>query len=74
MRRNDVLEVLRAHNVPEAIRSRHPEVPWRDIVATPNRLIHAYPGVDPGIVWRTVAKDMPPLRTALRDLLEAEVG
>ena len=60
-------------NVPEAIRSRHPEVPWRDIVATPNRLIHGYPGVDSGIVWQTVVKDIRPLRTALRDLLKAEV-
>ncbi len=74
MRRNDVLEVLRAHNVPEAVRARHLKVPWREILATRNRLIHGYPGVDSGIVWRTVAKDMPPLRTALRDLLEAEVG
>ncbi len=31
-----------------------------------------YPGVDSGIVWRTIVKDIPPLRTALRALLAAE--
>lgn len=59
-------------NVPDQVRARHAEVPWRDIVATRNRLIHGYPGVDPGIVWQTVANDIPALQDALEWLLEAE--
>ena len=33
-----------ATHVPDAIRAAHPQVPWRLIVATRNRLIHGYPG------------------------------
>ena len=35
-----------ATHIPDAIREQHPEVPWRAIVGTRNRIIHAYLGVD----------------------------
>lgn len=63
-----------ATKVPGRIRERHQGVPWRDMVATRNRLIHGYPGVDSGVVWETSTRDIPELRTALRVLLEAEAG
>lgn len=33
-----------ATHVPDAVRAAHPQVPWRMIVATRNRLIHGYLG------------------------------
>jgi uncharacterized protein with HEPN domain len=41
-----------AAQVSEALRSRHPEVPWPQIVAFRNILVHAYFGVDWAEVWR----------------------
>ena len=38
-----------------------------------DRLIHGYFGVNPEIVWITVVKDLPPLKDALKKVLE-EVG
>ena len=35
-----------ATHVPDAIRAAHPNVPWRLVVATRNRLIHGYLGID----------------------------
>jgi uncharacterized protein with HEPN domain len=35
-----------ASHVPEEVRSDHPQVPWRLMVATRNRLIHGYLGID----------------------------
>ena len=35
-----------ATHVPEDVRAAHRQVPWRLVVATRNRLIHGYLGVD----------------------------
>jgi uncharacterized protein with HEPN domain len=48
-----------------------PEVPWRDIVAMRNRLIHGYFSIDLDRVWDTVTDDLPPLINALEAGLEA---
>ena len=34
-----------ATHVPDAIRRAHPQIPWRLIIATRNRLIHGYRNV-----------------------------
>lgn len=47
----------------------HPNVPWRDIVAMRNRLIHGYFDVDLDRVWDTVTDDFPPLLALLEDAL-----
>jgi uncharacterized protein with HEPN domain len=58
-----------ASHVSVEFRERHPEVPWRDIVAMRNRLIHAYRSVDPDIVWTTVQGAIPDLIDGIEDLL-----
>ncbi|MDQ3459196.1 MAG: DUF86 domain-containing protein [Deinococcota bacterium] len=51
-------------------RQAHPHIPWRDLVAMRNRLIHAYFDVNLDIVWRTVTEELPRL---CKDLEEALV-
>lgn len=53
-------------------RAAHPEVPWRQMKAARNVLIHAYEGTDPKIVWGIVERDIPPLLTAVKLLLEGK--
>jgi uncharacterized protein with HEPN domain len=38
-----------------------PEVPWPEIVALRNRLIHGYDTIDLDIVWTIVSADLPKL-------------
>ena len=59
-----------AAHIPETVRDAHPEIPWREIVGTRNRLIHAYLGIDNDIVWDIVCNDVPALLPALRTLLD----
>jgi len=59
-----------AMRIPERVRDAHPEIPWRTIIGTRNRLIHGYLGIDNDIVWDIVCKDVPALLPALRGLLE----
>ena len=56
-----------ATHIPDAVREAHPEIPWRQIVATRNRLIHGYLGIDNDTLWSIVERDTP----ALLELLYA---
>jgi len=60
-----------ANRVATEIRSSHPTLPWRDIVAMRNRLIHAYFDVDLDRVWDTVMDDLPPLVAELERILHS---
>ena len=57
-----------ATHVPDAIRAAHPQVPWRLVVATRNRLIHGYLGIDNDTLWSIVVSDVPALLANLRAL------
>lgn len=57
-----------ATHVPDDVRSNHPEIPWRLIIATRNRLIHAYLGIDDDTVWSIIRDDIPRLLQALKDV------
>jgi len=61
-----------ATHVPEAVRLAHPEVPWRQVVATRNRLIHAYLGIDNDTLWSIVETDVPALIPELRRLRQGD--
>jgi uncharacterized protein with HEPN domain len=60
-----------ASRVPEAIRTAHPEIPWRMVVATRNRLIHGYLGIDDDTIWSIVQDDVPKLLDQLRSMTAA---
>ena len=55
-----------ATRVPDDVRHAHSQVPWRMIVATRNRLIHAYFGIDKDTLWSIVVTDVPALLPTLR--------
>jgi uncharacterized protein with HEPN domain len=60
-----------AAHVPDAIRAAQPQVPWRLVVATRNRLIPGYLGIDNDTLWSIVVSDMPALLVNLRGLKSA---
>lgn len=43
------------------LRAAHPEVPWKLIAGTRDKLIHFYEGVDLEEVWKMVISDLPQL-------------
>ena len=64
-----------ARHIAANVRRRHPQVPWQDMVAMRNKLIHEYFGVDLEVLWRTVQQDLPVLADAIRGMLaQMEAG
>ena len=71
--RNPELIGEAATHVPDDVRAAHPQVPWRLVVATRNRLIHGYLGIDNDTLWSIVVSDVPALLPTLRTVKDAAV-
>ncbi len=52
----------------EEAKAAAPDVPWRQIAGTRDRLIHGYFQVDLQAVWIMVERDLPPLLSAVERL------
>ncbi len=67
-----VLEIIgeASKKVPDSLKSMYPEIPWRDVAGTRDKLIHGYFDVDLEIVWRSLLEDLPPLRKTVARMLE----
>jgi len=67
-----LLEILgeAAARVTPELRQRHPEIPWRDVADTRNRVIHEYFDMDLGIVEAIIRDDLPVLTGQLEAVLK----
>jgi len=59
-----------ATHIPAEIRADHPEIPWRMIIATRNRVIHGYLGIDNDILWSIICDEIPVLLSLLKLIKE----
>jgi len=57
-----------ARHIPDEVRAEYSAIPWRQMVATRNQLIHGYLGIDNDILWNIIKKDIPSLRPELERL------
>ena len=58
-----------ARRLPQSLRNRHPELPWRAIMGAGNVYRHDYDNVAEEIVWRTVQNNLAPLLEAVESEL-----
>jgi uncharacterized protein with HEPN domain len=62
-------------HLPERLRASEPDVPWREVASIGNVLRHSYHRVDDEVIYVIVTRQLEPLETAVRRLLDrAEAG
>jgi len=57
-------------NVPDEIRNRYPEIPWRTMAGMRDVMIHAYFGIDYETVWKATIENLPKLEPILKKVLD----
>ncbi|MEO7224175.1 MAG: HepT-like ribonuclease domain-containing protein [Devosia sp.] len=58
-----------SRGLPEDLRARHPEIPWRAVAGAGNVYRHDYDGVQERYILRTVREALPPLLAAVESEL-----
>ena len=56
--------------IPEEVRNRYPEIPWKRVAGLRDRLIHDYWGTDMPIVMFVVRENLPKLDETVHQILQ----
>ena len=59
-----------AKNIPASLRTKHADVPWKDIAGMRDKLVHEYFGIQYEVVWETIRNRLPPLRSLIEAMLK----
>ena len=57
-------------NIPEEVKEKYCQIPWKDIAGMRDKLIHEYFGIDYEILWETIKHRIPELRGEWLKILE----
>jgi uncharacterized protein with HEPN domain len=57
-------------NIPDTIRGKYSDVPWRRMIGLRNITAHEYFGVDLSIIWEIVTKNLPETKPKIKLILE----
>jgi uncharacterized protein with HEPN domain len=57
-------------HIPNSIRNKYPEIPWKDIAGMRDKVIHFYFGVNLERVWKTCKEDIPEIKLLIKKIIE----
>ncbi|MDA8389109.1 MAG: DUF86 domain-containing protein [Nitrospiraceae bacterium] len=60
-------------NIPDAVREKYKDIPWRDMAGMRDKVSHFYFGINFNKVWLAVKKDIPILKPKIKQVL-ADLG
>jgi len=58
-----------AKNIPDELRARYSDIPWREMAGMRDKVIHSYFEVDFETVWIILHEDIPALKPAIEKML-----
>jgi uncharacterized protein with HEPN domain len=61
-----------SRRIPESFKDKYPDVAWNKAIGMRNILIHEYDDLSPDIIWETLRRDIPRLKTQLLNVLASE--
>jgi len=56
-------------NMPKEIKTKNPDVAWKEIKGMRNKVVHEYFGIDEEILWKTIQEDLPIFKKQIAKLL-----
>jgi uncharacterized protein with HEPN domain len=56
--------------ISEDIRTQYSDIPWKKMVGLRNVIIHEYFGIDLGIVWEIITRNIPEVKLLLEKILK----
>ncbi len=60
-----------AKKIPDSLKSKYPQIPWKEMAGMRDKLIHFYFGVKYELVWQTVKDVIPQIKPALKQILSS---
>lgn len=54
--------------IPDEIKEKYPDIPWKEISGMRDKITHEYFGVDLKIVWQTIQEDLPLYEKAIKEI------
>jgi uncharacterized protein with HEPN domain len=58
-----------SRHLPDDLKTRHPDLPWRKVAGIGNVLRHNYGSIAPPLMWTLVRDNLPPLEQVCREEL-----
>jgi len=58
-----------SNSISDSFQEKHPSLPWMQMRAIRNKIVHDYRGINLQIIWDTVVNDLPALKKQVRKLL-----
>lgn len=57
-------------HIPDNLRARYPDIPWKEMAGLRDKVIHFYFGVDKETVWLVVQDRLPVIRSMVEKILQ----
>ena len=59
-----------AKNIPDDVRERYPDIPWKKMAGMRDKISHFYFGIDMEKVWLSVKRDIPKIKLQVKKILK----
>ena len=57
-------------NIPQVVKEKYSEVPWKEMAGMRDKIIHGYFDIVYSILWETIKNDLPPTRPQIEEILK----